>query len=107
MRTSFSFASTMAGGPSPFNEIAPIQLHLPAGTLGSGSDEKLTSLSADAGVKVGDSIFKKWVNGCASSPGGGLMALRSRRYSGTRTSTFLRNVIRVAAGRTSAPLAAV
>src|SRR5688572_31518544 len=91
MRTSFSLASTMAGGPSPFSEIAPIQLHLPAGTFGTGSGEKLIAVSAGAVVNVGDSIFKKWVNGWASSPGGGLIALRSRRYSNTRTSTFRRS----------------
>src|SRR6267378_3607015 len=97
----------MAGTPSPFNEIAPIQLHLSAGAFGTGSDEKLIALSAGAGAKVGDSIFRKCVNGCASSPGGGLMLDRSLRYSGTRTSTLRRNAMRVAAPCGSEPDAAV
>src|SRR6266850_5135950 len=97
MRTSFSLARTIVGAPSPVNEIAPIQLHLPAGAFGTGSDEKLIAISAGADAKVGDSNFKKCVNGCASSPGGRLMLDKSLRYSGTRTSTLRRNAIRVAA----------
>src|SRR2546426_2472775 len=103
MRTSFSFANTTTGAPSPVSEIAPIQLHLPAGAFGTGSDEKLIAVSAAAGANVGDSKTRKWVNGSASSPGAGLMTERSRRYSGTRNSTLRRKVIRVAAWRGSGP----
>src|SRR2546425_8015662 len=80
MRTSFSLASTMAGAPSPLSEIAPIQLHLPAGAFGTGSEAKLIAVSAGAGAKDGDSKSRKCVNGSASSPGAGLMAERFRRY---------------------------
>src|SRR2546425_6042468 len=99
MRTSFSLASTMAGAPSPLSEIAPIQLHLPAGAFGTGSEAKLIAVSAGAGAKDGDYKSRKCVNGSASSPGAGLMAERFRRYSGTRTSTLRKKVIRVAAWR--------
>src|SRR6185369_12101174 len=104
--TSRAVAVAITGAPEPLSEMAPIQSVLSvAGFKGSGlnvSDE-----SGAAVVKTGASIFRKCVNGTASSPGGGLITARSRRYSGKRIKTLRRKLVRVAAPAKSPLFAAV
>src|SRR6185369_12927806 len=96
-RTSRPVAVAITGAPDPLKEIAPIQSagSAPAAVTHSGLNVRFTS--GGAAVKTGASIFRKCVKGIASSPGGGLITARSRRYSGKRTNTLRRKLVRVAA----------
>src|SRR5262249_45272013 len=69
-------------------------------------DEKARLVSGGAGEELGFSMLNKSVNGCAPSPGGGLIRERSRRYSGTRTRTLRRKIVLVPAARGSGPATA-
>src|ERR1044072_1356804 len=96
-RTSLPVAVAITGAPDPLNEIAPIQPvgSAPTAVIHSGLNVRV--VSGGAAVKTGASIFRKCVKGVASSPGGGLINARSRRYSGKRTSTLRRKLVPVAA----------
>src|SRR5215208_2007335 len=104
-RTSPGVNVATTGAPSPVNEIAPTQATLSVARV-KGSGVNLILRSGSAALKIGASNFRKCVSGVASSPGGGLIAARSRRYSGTRIKTFRKKLVRVAAPRRSPVLAA-
>src|ERR1044072_6920569 len=75
--TSRAVAVTITGAPSPLNEIAPTQSTLSV-VPGNGSGLNSIVKSGAAVLKTGDSNRKKLVKGTASSPGCGLIAVRSR-----------------------------
>src|SRR6185503_38010 len=104
-RTSRAVAVAITGAPSLLNEIAPIQSVLSVVKF-KGSGLNSIEKSAAAVLNTGASSFKKFLTGVASSPGGGLIAARSRRYSGTRTKTLRRKLVRVAAAALSPALVA-
>src|ERR1044072_5188671 len=105
-RTSLPVAVAITGAPDPLNEIAPIQPvgSAPTAVIHSGLNVRV--VSGGAAVKTGASIFRKCVKGVASSPGGGLITARSRRYSGRRIKTLRRKLVRVAVELRSPLLAA-
>src|ERR1700752_244858 len=103
-RTSRAVAVATTGAPEPLNEIAPIQSAV--SVPGSGVALNFVSVSGAAVLNTGASSFRKLVNGVASSPGGGLIAARLRRYSGTRINTLRKKLVRVAAPRKSPLFAA-
>src|ERR1700752_5437597 len=98
-RTSRAVAVATTGAPEPLNEIAPIQSAV--SVPGSGVALNFVSVSGAAVLNTGASSFRKLVNGVASSPGGGLIAARLRRYSGTRINTLRKKLVRVAPARRS------
>src|SRR6185369_2876494 len=106
-RTSLPVAVAITGVPDPLNEIAPIQSAGSAPAAVTHSGLKVMVVSGGAAVKTGASIFRKCVKGVASSPGGGLITARSRRYSGKRINTFRKKLVRVAAELRSPFFAAV
>src|SRR4029079_9488654 len=105
-RTSRAVAVAITGAPSLLNEIAPIQSVLSVVEF-KGSGRNSIDKSGAAVLNTGASSFKKFLMGVASSPGGGLIAARSRRYSGTRTNTLRRKLVNVAAAGLSPKLVAV
>src|SRR5438045_5961603 len=88
--------------------MAPTQPHfsVPRFPADRGSDVNARFVSAGAGEAAGDSILNRRANGCAPSPGAGLIRERSRRYSGTRTRTLRRKIVLVAAALGSGPVTA-
>src|SRR5690242_4012291 len=102
--TSRTVAVTITGAPWLLSEIAPTQSVL---SVVKVSVVNRMSESGGAALNSGDSKRTKCRSGTASSPGCGLIAARSRRYSGTRTSTLRRKLVRVAAAVVSPDWAAV
>src|SRR6476619_7118827 len=100
-RTCSADAVAMTGAPVPLKEIAPIQVCGDGLATLMGSGLKVRPVSGAAVLNSGTSNLRKLVRGVASSPGGGLIAARLLRYSGTRTSTLRRKLVRVAAAAAS------